>query len=122
MLPQLQAVFVDNVKVASTQMRHAFQSIGGTWYRSKGSAQRLRDKNAVPVQLTQDSKRTHAADLPQEVWDTYTFFSFVRDPLDTALDGYLELFCECGYPTSVVNMRVGDEDFLDFHRILTALF
>lgn len=96
MLPQLQAVFVDNVKVASTQMRHAFQSIGGTWYRSKGSAQKLRDKNAVPVQLTQDSKRTHAADLPQEVWDTYTFFSFVRDPLSRFASGHAQAMAAGG--------------------------
>ena len=90
MLPQLQAVFVDNVKVASTKMRKAFASVGGTWYRDKGSAKRFRNKNAVPVQLTQDSKRTHAADLPDIAWETYTFFSFVRDPVSRFASGHAQ--------------------------------
>jgi len=90
MLPQLQAVFVDNVKVASTKMRKAFRSIGGTWKRDKGSARKLREQKATPIQLTQDFSRTHAADLPIDVLNTYTFFSFVRDPLSRFASGHAQ--------------------------------
>jgi hypothetical protein len=78
----LQAVFIDNVKVASTKMRQVFSTMfRTTWYKSRKQVQRHILGEPIPVQLTQDVKRTHAADLTPEILNHWTFFSFVREPI-----------------------------------------
>jgi hypothetical protein len=107
-IPALKAIYVDNVKVGSTSMRLAFNSLfKSSWFRTKWrpfndqapSLNQLRpDAESVPVvQITQDIRRTHAAHLTDEMIKNWTFFSFVREPYGRFASGHAQAIATNSY-------------------------
>ncbi|CAL50191.1 Sulfotransferase [Ostreococcus tauri] len=81
-VPSLRAVYVDVTKAASESIRKrltdAFQA---TWTDEKY------------VLKSSGLGRSTTASLPDEVLDTYKFFTFVRNPSERFLSGYRQAFC-----------------------------
>lgn len=83
-VPSLKAVYVDVTKAASESIRKRLaDSFNASWT----------DETYLPNLAKEGDARSTSASLPNEVLDTYKFFTFVRNPLERFVSGYHQAFC-----------------------------
>lgn len=83
-VPSLKAVYVDVTKAASESIRKRLaDSFNASWT----------DEMYLPNRAKEVDARSTSASLPNEVLDTYKFFTFVRNPSERFVSGYHQAFC-----------------------------
>lgn len=87
----LRAVYVDVTKAASESIRDRLEeAFGASWNDPKYADQSVYD---VGPHGKIKTRRSTTACLPDEVLSNYTFFTFVRDPIERFASAYRQTFC-----------------------------
>ena len=88
-IPALKAVYVDVTKAASESVRHRLLTVFNASWTAGQSVQ-------MDDEIVDDGNylaRTTTASVSEEVLDTYTFFTFIRNPAQRFVSGYRQAFC-----------------------------
>jgi len=88
---ELRAVYVDITKAASESVRERLASaFGASWEDPKYAKEGEYD---VGARGKTHVMRSTTASLPDDILDTYTFFTFVRNPSERFASAYRQAFC-----------------------------